>query len=107
MGVPSYDRNITPFLKDSNPLESAPHRASMFGTCGAATKGVSVPVFEEHTGVRVHEACEPPNGIGGTVCAMVVVPAGHLALVLIATHVRGDAEDRLVDVAIAKATTPI
>ena len=38
---------------------------------------------------------------------MVVVPAGHLALVFRATHVRGDAEDGLVDVAVAETTVPI
>src|SRR5712671_1471426 len=36
-----------------------------------------------------------------------VVPARHLALVLVATHVRGDADHGLVDVAVAKATAPI
>ena len=72
-----------------------------------ATKGVGVPVFEEHAGVRVHEVCESPDGVGGTVCTMVVMPTGHLALVFIATHVRGDAEDGFVDVAVAEATSPI
>ena len=38
---------------------------------------------------------------------MMVVPAGHLALVLRATHVRGDAEGGLVDVAVTEATAPI
>ena len=80
---------------------------SKLGTCGAATKGVGVPMLEEHLGVGVHEVCKPPNGIGGAIRAVVVVPAGHLALVLRAAHVRGDAEDGLVDVAVAKATTPI
>jgi len=64
-------------------------------------------MLEEHSGVGVHEACEPPNGIGGTIRAMVMVPARHLALVLRATHVRGDADYRLVDVAVAKATSPV
>src|SRR5712675_323589 len=82
-------------------------KLSKLGTCGAATKGVGVPMFEERTGVGVHEACEPPNGVGGAVCAVVVVPAGHLALVFIAMHVWGDAEDGLVDVAVAEATTPV
>src|SRR5712675_3241415 len=64
-------------------------------------------MFEERSGVGVHEACKPPKGVSGTVRAVVVVPARHLALVLRATHVRGDAEYRLVDVAVAEATTPI
>ena len=63
-------------------------------------------MFEERSGVGVHEACEPPEGVSGTIRAMVVVPAGHLALVLRATHVRGDAEYGLMDVALAEATTP-
>src|SRR5712671_2734192 len=75
------------------------------GTCtgGAAAKGVGVPMFEERAGVRIHEACEPPEGVSGAVRPMVVVPARHLALVLRATHVRGDAEDGLVDVAVTEA----
>src|SRR5712671_2449543 len=80
---------------------------SKLDACGAAAKGVGVPVFEEYAGVRIHEACEPPNGIGGTVRAMVVMPTGHLALVFVATHVRGDAEDGLVDVAVAETTSPV
>ena len=59
-------------------------------------------MFEEPLGVGVHEACKPPNGICGTVAAMMVVPARHYALVLVATHVRGDADHGLVDVAVAK-----
>src|SRR5712675_1362603 len=74
---------------------------------GTAAKGVGVPVFEERGWVGIHEACKPPKGIGGTVCPVVVVPARHLALVLCATHVRGDAEDGLVDVAVTEATAPI
>jgi len=80
---------------------------SKLDTCGAATKGVSVPMLEERSGVGVHEACKPPNGICGTVAAVMVVPAGHLALVFSATHVWGDAQDGLVDVAVAEATVPI
>jgi len=38
---------------------------------------------------------------------MVVMPTGYLALVLVATHVRGDAEDGLVDVAVTEATLPV
>jgi len=38
---------------------------------------------------------------------MVVVPTRHFALVLVATHVRGDAGDGLVDVAVAKAAAPM
>ena len=80
---------------------------SKLDTCGAAAKGVGVPMLEERSGVGVHEACEPPKGISGTVRAMVVVPTRHLAFVLRATHVRGDAEDGLVDIAVAEATAPI
>ena len=76
-------------------------------TRGTAAKGFGVPKFEECAGVGIHEACKPPKGVSGTVRPMVVVPARHLALVLRATHVRGDAEDGLVDVAVAEATAPI
>src|SRR5712671_1952126 len=80
---------------------------SRLGTCSAATKRVGIPMLEEHFGVGVQEAGEPSNGVGGTVCAMVVVPARHLAFVLVASHVRGDADDRLVDVAVAETTPSI
>ena len=80
---------------------------SKLDTCGAATKGVSVPMLEERSGVGVHEACKPPNGICGTVGAVMVVPTRHLALVLIATHVRGDADHGLVDVAVTETAAPI
>src|SRR5712671_1339722 len=76
-------------------------------TRGAAAKGVSVPMFEERAQVGIHEACKPPKGVSGTVRPMMVVPARHLALVLRATHVRGDAKDGLVDVTVAEAATPI
>src|SRR5712672_3911397 len=75
--------------------------------CGTAAKGVGVPMFEERARVGIHEACKPPKGVSGTIRAVVVVPARHLALVLRATHVRGDAEYGLVDVAVAEATAPI
>src|SRR5712671_2804442 len=111
MGVQGYDRNITSFLKDSNPLESSVCVFSELGvctgTCGAATKSIGVPMFEERSGVGVHEACKPPKGVSGTIRAVVVVPARHLALVLRATHVRGDAEYGLMDVAVAEATAPV
>src|SRR5712671_1601500 len=80
---------------------------SRLGTCGAATKRVGVPMLEEHFGVGVHEASEPPNGVGGAIRAVVVVPARHLALVLVATHMWGDANDRLVDVAVAEAASSV
>jgi len=80
---------------------------SRLGVCGTTAKGVGVPMFEECAGVGIHEACEPPNGIGGTIHSMVVVPARHLALVFRATHVRGNAYYGLVDVAVAKATLPV
>ena len=76
-------------------------------TCGVAAKGVGVPVFEERAGVGIHEACKPPKGVSRAVRPVMVVPTRHLALVLRATHVRGDAEYRLVDVAVAEATLPI
>jgi len=66
---------------------------SRFGTCGAAAKGVSIPMLEEHLGVGIHEASEPPNGVGGTVRAVVIMPTGHLALVLVASHMWGNAND--------------
>src|SRR5712671_5142679 len=79
------------------------------GACtrGTAAKGIGVPMFKELAGVGVHEACKPPKGVSGTVCPVVVVPTRYLALVFRATHVRGDAEDGLVDVAVAEATAPI
>src|SRR5712671_48957 len=80
---------------------------SRFVACGAAAKGVGVPMFEEHPGVGVHEACEPPNSISGAIRAVVVMPAGYLALVLVAMHVRGDADDGLVGVAVAEAASSI
>ena len=76
-------------------------------TRGAAAKGVGVPVFEERAGVGVHEACKPPNGIGGAIRAMVVVPAGYLALVFVATYVRVGADDGFVGVAVAEATPSV
>src|SRR5712672_928473 len=75
--------------------------------CGTAAKGVGVPMFEERAGVGVHEACKPPKSVSGTIRSVVVVPARHLALVHRATHVRGDAEDGFVDIAVAEATAPI
>jgi len=78
-----------------------------FGTCGAAAKRVGIPMFEEHLGVGVQEASESPHGVGGTVRAVVIMPARHLALVFVASHVRGDAEDRLVDVAVAKTASSV
>ena len=80
---------------------------SKLNTCGVATKGVGVPMFEECSGVGVYEACKPPNGICGTVAAVIMVPARHLALVLIAMHVRGNAEYGLVNIAVTKTATPI
>ena len=38
---------------------------------------------------------------------MMVVPARHLALVLVASHMRGDADDRLVDVAVAETASSV
>src|SRR5882672_12492839 len=83
------------------------YEPSKLCTCSAAAKGVSVPVFEEHPGVGVHEACESPHGVSGAIRAVVVVSAGHLALVFVASHVRSDAEDRFVGCAVAEATASI
>src|SRR5712672_1831195 len=105
-GPQSRDRNITPFLKNSNPLELRPF-LRFFGACGTAAERVGVPMFEEHFGVGVQEAGEPSNGVGRTVRAVVVVPARHLALVFIASHMRGDTEDGFVDVAVAETTSPV
>jgi len=73
---------------------------SKLDTCGTATKGIGIPMFKECSGVGVQKAGEPPNGICGAVRAMIVVPAGDLALVLVATHVRGNADHGLMDVAV-------
>src|SRR5712672_3481740 len=70
--------------------------SSSFGFCGATTERVGVPVFEEPLGVGIHEASEPPDGVGGTVRAVMVVPTRYLALVLVTAHVRGGAKDGLV-----------
>src|SRR5712672_1157858 len=75
---------------------------SKLNACSMAAKGVSVPMLEERSRVGVQEAGEPPNSICGTVGAVMVVPAGHLALVLVAMHVRGDADHGLVNVAVTK-----
>src|SRR5712671_2540724 len=81
--------------------------SSSFGFCGAATKCFGVPMFEEPLGVGVHEASEPPDGVRGTVCAVMVVPTWYLALVFVATRVRGDAEDRLMGGAATEAALAI
>src|SRR5712671_3237807 len=81
--------------------------SSGFGVCGAATKRVGVPVFEEPLGIGVHEASEPPDGVGGTVRAVVVVPARHLAFVLVAAHVRVGANDGFVGGSAAEAASTI
>src|SRR5712675_2962350 len=80
---------------------------SKLNTCSMATKGVGIPMFEERAGVGVQEVCKPPNGICGTVGAVMMVPARHLAFILVATHVRGDADHGLVDVAVTKTAAPI
>src|SRR5712671_6390419 len=81
--------------------------SSSFGVCGVATKCVGVPMFEEPLRVGVHEASEPPDGVRGTICAVVVVPARYLALVFVAAHVRGDAEDGLMGGAATEAALAI
>src|SRR5712671_3402749 len=70
--------------------------SSSFGFCGATTKRVGVPVFKEPLGIGVHESSEPPDGVGGTVRAVVVVPARYFALVFVAAHVRVGANDGFV-----------
>src|SRR5712671_6078923 len=84
-----------------------PHDPSSLGACGVATKRVGIPVFEEHPGVGVQEASESTDGIGGTVHAVVVMPTRHLALVFIATRVRGDAEDGFVGGAATEAALAV
>ena len=80
---------------------------SKLDTCGMAAKGVGIPMFEECSGVGVQEAGKPPNGICGTVSAVMVVPARHLALILVATCVRGNADHGLVDVAVTKTASSV
>jgi len=46
---------------------------------------------------------ESPDGICRAVCSVVVVPTGHLALILVAMHVWGDAKYGLVGAAVAEA----
>jgi len=79
---------------------------SRFVACGAAAKSVGIPMFEEHLGVGIHEACEPPNGVSRAIRAVVVVPAGYLAFVLVATHVRGDANDGLMGICHRQVGSP-
>jgi len=74
---------------------------------GTAAKCVSVPMFEERLGVGVQEASEPSDGVSGTIRAVVVVPAGYLALVLVAARVRGDAEDGFVGSAATEAALAV
>src|SRR5712675_755675 len=81
--------------------------SSSFGFCGATAKHVGVPMFQEPLRIGVHEASEPPDGIGGAVCAVVVVPARQLAFVLVATHVRSGANDGLVGGSAAEAALTI
>src|SRR5712671_6644302 len=81
--------------------------SSSFGVCGATTKRVGVPMFEEPLGVGIHEASEPPDGIGGAVRAVVVVPARYLTLVFVAAHVRGGANDGFVGGSAAEAASTI
>src|SRR5712671_3127320 len=64
-------------------------------------------MFEEHPRIGVHKASEPSHGVGGTIRAVVVVPAGYLALVFVAARMRGDAEDGLVGSAATEATQAI
>src|SRR5712671_2290590 len=81
--------------------------SSSFGVRGATAKRVGVPMFEEPLGVGIHEASEPPDGVGGTICTVVVVPAGYLTFVFVAAHVRGGADDGLVGGGTAEAALAI
>jgi len=60
---------------------------SKLNACGMAAKGISVPMLKERSRVGVQEVGKPPNCICGAVSPVIVVPARHLALVLVATHV--------------------
>ena len=80
---------------------------SKLDTCGMATKHVDIPMLEEHSGVGVQEACKLPNGICSTIGAVKVVPTGHLALVLVAMHVQGNADHGLVNIAVTKAAISV
>ena len=86
---------------------SRENTSSLLGVGDATVDVVRVPLFEERCGVGVEEAGKPSQGVGRAVSTMVVVPAGHLALVLVATHVRGDADDGLVDVAVAETAASV
>src|SRR5882672_10585767 len=81
--------------------------SSSFGFCGATPKRVGVPVFKEPLGVGIHEASEPSDGVGGTVRAVMVVPARYLAFVLVAAHVWVGANDGFVSGSAAKAASAI
>jgi len=70
--------------------------SSSFGFCGATTKRVRVPMFEEPLGVSIHEASESPDGVGRAVRAVMVVPARYFALVLVTAYVRDGANDGFV-----------
>src|SRR5712671_2422070 len=95
-----------PSLRTQTHLSYARNPSSL-GACGATTKGVGVPMFEEHLGVGVHKASEPSDGVSGTVCAVVVVPAGHFALVFVAARMRGGAEDGFMGGAATEAALAI
>jgi len=82
-------------------------KLSKLNTCSTAAKGFSVPLLEEHSRVGVQEVGEPSNSVSRTVATMVVVPARHLALILIATHVWGDADDGLVDITVTETAVAI
>jgi len=95
-----------PSLRTQTHLSQA-SMLSKLDACGAAAKGVSVPMLKKCCRVGVQEAGKPSNSICRTIGAVMVVPAGHLALVLIATHVRGDADHGLMDVTVTKAAASI
>jgi hypothetical protein len=65
------------------------------------------PTFEGFGGPEAHEAEDAGGGFGGTDGPVVVVPAGHDALELLAAEVWGDAREGLVLVAGAKETMPV
>src|SRR5712671_1816303 len=95
-----------PSLRTQTHLSYACNPSSL-GTCGTTTKRVGVPMLEELLGVGVHKASEPPDGVSGTIRAVVVVPAGYLTLVFVAAHVRGDAEDGFMGSAATEAASAV
>jgi|SRR5712675_1709717 len=70
-------------------------------------EGVSVPMFKERGWVVVHEAVKPSYCVGGAVHTVAVVPAGHLALMFSALHVRRDAHNGFMGVTVAETADTV